>query len=331
MAMRSRAIHWGCLLLMIMLALGTACSRGDGRLLNLSGGDGVEGGEGPYDVLPAWSPDGSRIAFISIVMDTSIHIGSPYVSSIYVMDADGRNRLQVAGDGATGVSWSLSGDELVYSTDQGGIGVIDPEGNNVRYVIANQSGVLGASLYRPSYSPDGTKIVFMKLVAFEDLDYPGSTMGYWQVFVVDVDGTNVTKLSADRVDDRYPAWSPDGTKIVFTSYRGGYWGVYVMDADGNNVVGLTGEGGAESYPVWSPDGKRIAFTFTDDQGVNTEIYVMNSDGSDVVRLTNNSIEERDLSWSLDGTKLAISGVDSSLPIPGQDSSGNDSIYVLNMV
>jgi TolB protein len=298
-------------------------------LLNISGGDGVEGGEGPYDVLPAWSPDGSRIAFISIVMDTSIHIGSPYVSRIYVMDADGRNRFQVAGDGATGVSWSLSGDELVFSTDQGGIGVMGLEGKNVRWVIPNQPGVLGAALFRPSYSPDGTKIVFMKFVQFEDLDNPGSTMGYFQVVVVGVDGTDVTRLSGDRVEDMKPTWSTDGTKIAFTSYRGGYWGIYVMDEDGNNVVKLVDGGGAGSYPVWSPDGKRIAFTFTYDRDVDTEIYVMNSDGSDVVRLTDNSNEERSLSWSPDGTRLAVSGRD--LSGDRLDSSGDDSIYLLNMV
>ena len=267
-----RSAHWGLILLVMILVLGSTCSRGDGTSVSPSSL------KGPYDGLPAWSPDGSQIAFISTVIDTSIHIGSPYVSGIHVMDEDGRNGHQVGGDGMTGVSWSPSGDEMVFSTEQGGIGVMDLEGNNLRYVIANQPGVLGASLYRPSYSPDGTKIVFMNSVAFEDLDYSGSTMAYWQVFVVDVDGTNATKLSPDRVDDCQPAWSRDGTKI--------------------------------------------AFTFTYDRDVDTDIYVMNCDGSDVVRLRNKSIEERSLSWSPDGTKLAVAG---------RDSSGNEGIYVLNMV
>ena len=315
MVMKLRALHWGLILIMIILVLGTACSGGNARLGNLSGGEGTSDG------LPAWSPDGRQIAFVSTVLDTSIHIGSPYVSGIYVMDADGRNRSQVAGDGTTGVSWSPSGDEMVFSTNQGGIGMMDLEGKNVRYVIANESGILGTALYRPSYSPDGTKIVFMKSIPFEDLDFPGSTKRYWQVVVVGVDGTNVTKLSADRVDDRQPAWSPDGTKIAFTSYRDGHWGIYVMDADGNNVVKLTDDGDTEGFPVWSPDGKRIAFTFTYDRDGKTEIYVMNSDGSDVVRLTDNSIEERSLSWSPDGTELAVGGA---------DSYGNGYIYLLKI-
>ena len=100
---------------MMILVLGTACSGGEGGLGNVSGGEGAS------EELPAWSPDGRQIAFVSTVLDTSIHIGSPYVSGIYVMDADGRNRSQVAGDGTTGVSWSPSGDEMVFSTNQGGL------------------------------------------------------------------------------------------------------------------------------------------------------------------------------------------------------------------
>lgn len=326
--LRLRVLHWGLMLAAIVLVLGTACSGHGGGLAKLGGAEEDVGIEGPNDGLPAWSSDGSRIAFISTVMDTSIHIGSPYVSSICVMDADGGNRFQVAGDGVAGVSWSPDGDEMVFSTDQGGIGVTDVKGNSIRYLIDNQPGVLAAAVYAPSYSPDGTKVVFMKSVPFDDLNYPGSTMRYWQVFVVGSDGTNLTKLSADRVDDRYPAWSPDGTKITFTSYRDEHWGIYVMDADGGNVVKLTDGGEAVGFPVWSPDGKRIAFTFTYGRQGSTEIYVMNSDGSDVVRLTDNSIEERSLSWSPDGTTLAIGGAVYS----GNDDMevGNDHIYLLKM-
>ncbi|MBN2098645.1 MAG: PD40 domain-containing protein [Dehalococcoidia bacterium] len=328
--LRLRALHWGLILAMMVLVLGTACSSGGGGLTKLGGGEGDGEVDGPDDGLPAWSPDGSRIAFISTVIDTSIHIGSPYKSSICVMDADGGNRCQVAGN-ATSVSWSPGGDEMIFSTDQGGLGVMDIDGGNIRHVLADQPGDLAATLHRPSYSPDGTKIVFMKCVRFPDLNYPGSTMSYWQVFVVGIDGTNLTKLSADRVDDRQPVWSPDGSKIAFTSYRDEHWGIYVMDADGSNVVGLTDDGETEGFPVWSPDGKRIAFTFTYDGDGKTEIYVMNSDGSDVVRLTSNSIEERSLSWLPDGTELAVEGAD---PIRNEeewpDTYGNGHIYLLKM-
>ena len=83
--------------------------------------------------------------------------------------------------------------------------------------------------------------------------------------------------------DRSPAWSPDGSRIAFESFRDRNHEIYVMNADGSDVIQLTDNRGFDRSPAWSPDGSRIAFD--SDRDGNDEIYVMNADGSGQTNLT----------------------------------------------
>ena len=76
---------------------------------------------------------------------------------------------------------------------------------------------------------------------------------------MDADGQNPTRLTDNFSENFAPAWSPDGTKIVFTSGVRSDTDIYVMDADGSNVVRLTHDADFEEDPAWSPDGAKIAF------------------------------------------------------------------------
>ena len=87
----------------------------------------------------------------------------------------------------------------------------------------------------------------------------------------------MTRLTNHSARDFAPAWSPDGTRIAFTSYRDGNHEIYVMDADGRNVIRLTNNSGWS--PAWSPDGARIAFVSLGEGIFDFGIYVMNADGS----------------------------------------------------
>jgi TolB protein len=163
----------------------------------------------------------------------------------------------------------------------------------------------------PSWSPDGSKIAFT-------WRFEGSG-----IYVVDIDGSNETRLSPEGVDDGSPAWSPDGSKIAFVSRRDGNWEIYVMNTDGSDPVRLTETTAAsEGYPAWSPDGNQIAFTSYRDG--RRDIYIMNADGSNVIRLTKNSIVKSNPSWSPDGTKIAFSGYHPN------DPEAEGYIYLVNV-
>lgn len=311
--MRSKAIYCVCLVLTVILAFGTACA-GDSGFVKLTRSSQT------VDFFPVWSPDGSQIACFSGVLDSSDNVGGPWVWSdwgIFVMDADGSNRFRVATRlEAQGIAWSPSGNEIVFATSRGGIGITGLEGDDLRFLVPEEAEWDKPSGW-PSYSPDGTRILFGRLVPSEPEIHPGYL---YQVFVMDADGTNVTKLSSGYGSDHEPAWSPDGHRIAFSSYRDGQGHIYVMNADGSNVVRLTDDTGEDSCPAWSPDGSRIAFISTYDY--KSEVYVMNSDGSNVVRLTKNSIREVSLCWSPDGSTLAICGT---------NSADYGSIYLLKMI
>src|SRR5216117_1854859 len=109
---------------------------------------------------------------------------------------------------------------------------------------------------------------------------------------MNADGSDPRNLTNNPGGDDTPAWSPDGTRIAFTSARDGNWEIYVMNADGSNATRLTDNGA--QMPAWSPDGTRIAFTSARDG--NWEIYVMNADGSDPRNLTNNPAADGGAAW-----------------------------------
>jgi Tol biopolymer transport system component len=125
------------------------------------------------------------------------------------------------------------------------------------------------------------------------------------------DGTTPLNLTAASTANNYdPAFSPDGSKIVFDSDRTGTWQVYVMDAGGSNQKQLTFDAQPkDQVPDWSPDGSKIAYV-ADTHGIADtvspswgDIWVMNSDGTGQHPLTSGA-SYYGTAWSPDGTRIA---------------------------
>ena len=149
--------------------------------------------------------------------------------------------------------------------------------------------------------------------------YSSDADGDQDIYVMDEDGTNATKLTNNNVFDDSAAVSLDATKIVFYSERDVPSGeIYSMNIDGTNVVRLTNNSITEFEPVWSPDGTKIAFKYATGF-VETEIYTMNADGTNQVNVTNTSGSDFIPNWSPDGTKIAFA----------TSRNGNEEIYVMN--
>jgi TolB protein len=123
-------------------------------------------------------------------------------------------------------------------------------------------------------------------------------------------------------EDFIPSWSPDGSKIAFTSYRSGGEEIWTMDPEGGSLTQLTRNTHGDWSPAWSPDGNLIAFT-SDQTGLN-QIWLMNADGSHQRALTSypkeSSIWNRDPSWSPDGKKLIYTS----------NRSGKDENWIMDL-
>ena len=142
--------------------------------------------------------------------------------------------------------------------------------------------------------------------------FNATIQGDTEIFVADPDGSNLTRLTFDKTTNHHAAWSPDGTKIVFTTWRDGNAEIYVMNDDGTNQVRLTDTIAFDGWPSWSASGDRIAFTSTRVIG-GDDIFVMNADGSNQTLLTENRRLDSDFRpyWSPDGKKILYSSDEGS--------------------
>lgn len=126
------------------------------------------------------------------------------------------------------------------------------------------------------------------------------------------DGSLPETVTVRLIDGRQPARSPDGSRVVFSSYRDANNEIYVMRADGSRPENLTRHEASDGAPCWSPDGRRIAFT-SDRHGererppgsghYNSDVFIMNADGSGVRQLTFDPVDAWDPAWSPDGLSI----------------------------
>jgi TolB protein len=202
------------------------------------------------DVTPKWSKDGARVAF------ASTRDGN---EDVWIVNADGSGARNVtrhpAGDSHP--SWSPDGKQLVFCSTRG-----DGENDDIYIVNADGSGLtrltdngLDWDTF-PSFSPDGSRILFRRLLRQRTTE---GTLINSEIMVMNRDGTNVVNLSKDANFDGWPAWSPDGQRIVFSSNRSDLYQIHVMKADGSEPTRIVESGDTDVRPQWLPDGTGLIF------------------------------------------------------------------------
>ena len=148
-------------------------------------------------------------------------------------------------------------------------------------------------------------------IAQTKIAFVWSHNGAKELAVMDYDGYNVHQLTYDRSISVRPRWSPDGRKIVYTSYKNVFPDVLEVDLYTGQRRRLASYPGLNSGAVFSPDGLSIALTLSKDG--NPELYTMSEQGTDLRRLTHTRAGESSPTWSPDGRAIAYVSDESGVP------------------
>jgi TolB protein len=210
-------------------------------------GDDLVVGTG-NDENPVWSPDGQQVAFTKD-------------GTLWVVNADGTAAHQVIAHSVEGTpAWSPDGARLAYARDGVGLSILDADGTDPVQISSDTSAADVA------WSSTGSRLAF---TSFRD--------GNSEIYLIDSDGTDETRLTNSPTIDENPNWAPDGGKLAFDSDRDGDLDVYSIKPDGTLISNLGNLSGKQIDPAWSPDGLQIVYTLVTDFW--TGIYKMNNNGT----------------------------------------------------
>ncbi len=155
-----------------------------------------------------------------------------------------------------------------------------------------------------------------KGIASTRIAYVSDRTGYKELYVMDYDGRNPLKVTADRSLCMSPAWSPDGKTLAYVSYRDKNPDLYGLDLETGRRWKISGTAGLNISPAWSPGGKRLAVALSKDG--SAEIYVMTRDGNDLERLTYGVYDNVAPSWAPNGREIVFNS----------GRSGSPQIYIM---
>jgi Tol biopolymer transport system component len=278
-------------------------------------------------------------------------------------------RLTAFGFSVGAYAWSPDGTKVAFDSPQALDGSnAFQNAHNIWTVHVDGTGTMPltkltadrADSYGPMWSLDGKRIVFYSNRALDGTDAanwsPNAYDPTSNIWVVDADGSSalhVTGLTAAQASSQYPAWSPDGSKIAFSSYRAldgsdaaeNYYteNIWIVNAGASGAKPLTRLTSASVYAdsaTWSPNGTSIEFNSqraldgSDARNTNDtfNLWVMNVDGTGAMpltRLTGNASASWPAVWSGDSTKLAFS---SDRMLDGSDTeqaNGVRNIWLIN--
>jgi Tol biopolymer transport system component len=197
------------------------------------------------DRLAAWRPGGKQISYA---------VDDFEQAEIWIMDSGGGSEQRLVTDVAsiTSHSWSPDGTRIAFVSSQHELCILDVAGEKTTELTGE-----GLSDVRdPDWSPDGSQLAFS-----------ASDGRNQDIYVVQVDGSGLARLTNHEARDKHPDWSPDGTKIAFSSTRRSqrFPDIYLLDLrsgteeEGNMPLQLTAEDALEIRPDWSPDGSWIVY------------------------------------------------------------------------
>lgn len=191
--------------------------------------------QGSEEWAPCWSPDSTRLAY------QSDRNGQ---SDVYVCTADGggETRLTPMEGNHEAPDWSPDGQRFVFDSDLD-VSALVHASINLYFMGADGSSPrrFFSGAESPRWSPDG------RIVAFTT-----RRTGFWQVFLVNADGSGLRQLTRGAYDARYPAWSPDGRWLAFAGSNEGHWELYAISVDGGEPLRLTASSSDSIHPAWGP-------------------------------------------------------------------------------
>lgn len=284
-------------------------------VLDAKGGEPTPLTAGLLAQWPRWSPDGRRLAFLSLPPEEGLVSGLlSDKGELVVLSADGAEQQTIAATGKTEIyspalDWSPDGRRIAWESGgrsdevPAGINAIDLETGASNELASGHPGAM------PAWSPDGSLIAF---VSYEDEEEPNPN-----IYIMEGDGSNVRRLAHNDGDDIGPRWSPDGRHIVWWVRKTGGEAheLFVAEVDKGKVEEL----GNGSRPVWSPDGRRIAFMNLAEEN-NVDIFVLELDSGERVNVTNDPARDMWPTWSPDGRRIAF---------VSQRDNAQGEIYVVN--